>query len=75
MGGGASARWADLCCLHVAAGFGHHLATPLAVPQFGPVMGFECRGLELVGYKPDVFIVKSRSGQVFEADLSEGWVV
>lgn len=35
-------------------------------------MGFECRGLEPVSYQPGVFIVKSRGGQTFEADLSEG---
>ncbi|PRW59434.1 DUF866 domain-containing [Chlorella sorokiniana] len=37
-----------------------------------PVMGFECRGLDLVSYKPGVFIVKSKGGATFEADLSEG---
>ena len=36
------------------------------------MMGFECRGLEPISYKPDVFFVKSRGGQIFEADLSEG---
>lgn len=41
-------------------------------PQFVPIMGFECRGLEPIAYKPDVFIVKSKGGQTFEADLSEG---
>ncbi|EFN57803.1 hypothetical protein CHLNCDRAFT_143180 [Chlorella variabilis] len=40
--------------------------------KFVPVMGFECRGLEPVSYQPGVFIVKSRGGQTFEADLSEG---
>jgi hypothetical protein len=35
-------------------------------------MGFECRGLEPVSYKPGMFIVKSKGGQTFEADLSEG---
>ena len=47
-------------------------APPSAPLQFVPMMGFECRGLEPVSYKPDVFIVKSRGGQIFEADLSEG---
>lgn len=45
---------------------------PLRASQFVPVMGFECRGLEPVSYRPDVFIVKSKGGQTFEADLSEG---
>lgn len=35
-------------------------------------MGFECRGLEPISYRPYLFVVKSRSGQTFEADLSEG---
>jgi hypothetical protein len=35
-------------------------------------MGFECRGLEPVSYQPETFIVKSKGGQTFEADLSEG---
>lgn len=40
--------------------------------QFVPMVAFECRGLEPVSYRPDVFIVKSKSGATFEADLSEG---
>ncbi|PSC76257.1 DUF866 domain-containing [Micractinium conductrix] len=40
--------------------------------KFVPIMGFECRGMEPIAFKPDVFIVKSRGGQTFEADLSEG---
>lgn len=45
---------------------------PQPHPQFVPIMGFECRGLEPIAYKPDVFIVRSKGGQTFEADLSEG---
>lgn len=40
--------------------------------QAVPIMGFECRGLEPVAYTPGVFIVKSKSGASYEADLSEG---
>lgn len=40
--------------------------------KFVPIMGFECRGLEPVSYQPETFIVKSKGGQTFEADLSEG---
>ncbi|KAL4860038.1 hypothetical protein ACK3TF_000258 [Chlorella vulgaris] len=43
-----------------------------AVKGFVPIMGFECRGLEPVSYQPETFLVKSKGGQTFEADLSEG---
>lgn len=45
---------------------------PCLCVQFVPIMGFECRGLEPVSYQPETFIVKSKGGQTFEADLSEG---
>lgn len=40
--------------------------------KFVPVTGFECRGIEPIAYQPEMFIVKSKSGQIFEADLSDG---
>lgn len=56
-----------------AASLPECLCRPMpAHPQFVPLMGFECRGLEPVSYQPGVFIVKSKGGATFEADLSEG---
>lgn len=43
--------------------------------KFGPLVGFDCRGLEPISWQPqDGFIVKAASGTVFEdVDLSDDW--
>ena len=50
-------------------------ATPFLAwlpPQWVPVMGFDCRGLEPISCKLGEFLVKSTGGGTFEADLEEG---
>lgn len=43
--------------------------------QFGPLVGFDCRGLEPISWQPqDGFIVTASNGAVFEdVDLSDDW--